>query len=419
MTTNCDVVVSGMGVVSPIGIGIDPFWKSLTDGVSGVRIRPEFADTTMPYRIAADVLDFNAKEYVRPRKSLKVMCSPIQYGFAAAQMAVEHANLVDSGIDPDRIGVVFGAETFFADPEDVENVFFRCIVDGKYQHNRWGEFAMREIMPLWMLKYLPNMVASHISIAQDARGPNNTICQAELSSQLATIEGINLIQRGAADVVIVGGTGSTMETTALVYRGSYALTQNVADPVTASRPFDANRDGMVVGAGAAALVLESAEHAAARGQKTLARFRGYNRQFQNYDSEDFSKGIGSSITLALEQAGLAREDIAHVNANGLSTIRDDELEAAAIADVLGDTHVFAAKSYFGNIGPGTSTMEMIASIQALNERRLPPTLNFEQPDPACPVNVADRAILLDDTRAFAKIGFANTGQIATIIATLN
>jgi 3-oxoacyl-[acyl-carrier-protein] synthase II len=156
------------GVVSPIGIGVTSFWDSLRNPISGIACEA-FAETELPMRIGGDVRAFDAKAYVKPRKSLKVMCPQIQFGYAAAQMAVEHAGLTPESYDPDRLGIVFGSETFYADPIEVAEVFRKCIVDRCYDHERWGEFAMRDIMPLWMLKYLPNMVASHVSIAYDAR----------------------------------------------------------------------------------------------------------------------------------------------------------------------------------------------------------------------------------------------------------
>ena len=130
------------------------------------------------------------------------MCSAVQYGVGAAAMAYAQANFGEGVLSQDRLGTVFGTETFFADPAEVADVFQKCTVDSEYQHERWGEFALREIQPLWMLKYLPNMAASHISIAMDARGPSNSICQGEASGPLSLIEGADLIQRGVADVVI-------------------------------------------------------------------------------------------------------------------------------------------------------------------------------------------------------------------------
>ena len=207
------VVITGIGVVSPIGIGVDSFWQSLQNGISGVRVRPEFEGTDIPIRLAAQVENFDAKQFVTPRKAIKIMCNPIQFGCAAAMMACEQAGLTADTMSPDRIGTLFGTETFYADPAEVADVFRHCTVDEGYQHDRWGEFAMRKIQPLWMLKYLPNMAASHISIAVDARGHSNSICQGEASGLMALMEGVTVIEVGDCDVVIAGGTGSVCRLT--------------------------------------------------------------------------------------------------------------------------------------------------------------------------------------------------------------
>jgi 3-oxoacyl-[acyl-carrier-protein] synthase II len=409
-----DVVVTGMGVVSPIGTGVEAFWQSLQAGRSGISVREPFRDTDMPWRIGGAIRDFDGKEFVKPRKSLKVMCPQIQYGYAAAQMAVEQSGLTPDQYDPNRLGTVFGSETFYADPEEVAEVFRKCIVDQRYEHARWGEYSMRDIMPLWMLKYLPNMVASHISIAYDARGPSNTICQAEVSGQLALIEAVDLIRRGAADAVIVGGTGSPMETTSLLYRGWSRLSRRIHEPERASRPFDAHRDGIVMGEGAGAIVIEREEFARARNAHPLARIRGMDRRAALLQPDSFVQNIAESIRATLQNSERSASDLSHVNANGLSTVVEDAFEAQAIRASLGDLPVFAPKSYFGNLGPGTSIVEMIASICAQRQGHLPATLNYEHPDPNCPANVQASSLSINSAGALL-LSFASTGQIATVL----
>jgi 3-oxoacyl-[acyl-carrier-protein] synthase II len=410
-----DVVVTGLGVVSPIGIGLDPFWSALRRGISGVSVRPSFAHTSLPFRIGGAVRDFDPKLYVKPRKSLKVMCPQIQFGYAAAQMAVEHAGLSPGSYNPDRLGSVFGSETFYADPEEVALVFRKCIVNRCYDHERWGEFSMRDIMPLWMLKYLPNMVASHISIACDARGPSNTICQAEVGGQLALIEAVDIIQRGAADVVIVGGTGSPMETASLLNRGWHSLSRRIDDPQRACRPFDAARDGVVMGEGAGAVVLERADFASARGAKAWARIAATDRRFFPPGHSDFAAALSQALTDAIRDAGADSRDIGHVNAGASGSVSEDAVEAQAIRRAVGDVPVIALKSYFGNIGPGTSLVELIGSIGAIQASELPATLNYETPDPACPINVSAQPATLSHRAPFVKLSWANTGQIATVV----
>jgi len=413
MKSDCEVVVTGMGVVSPIGIGRDEFYTALMEGRSGVCVIESFEQSDLPMRIGAPVRDFEAKQYVKPRKALKIMCEPIKFGCAAALMATEQAGLTGTvnedgstvqPVSPDRIGTVLGTETFFADPSEVARVFRSCIVDSDYQHDRWGEFAMRQIQPLWMLKYLPNMAASHISIAADA-------------GLLAIIEAASLIKRGVADVVLAGGTGSQMALTAMLYRGTDLLSKNIHAPLSASRPFDTNRDGMVVGEGAGVMVLESKEHAIKRGANIIATFKGWSRLFSDPTASAGEKkeaAIESSLELAIQNAGMSSADIGMVNASASGVIDEDRLEAQAIRAVLGDVPVTAHKSNFGNLGPGTSVVELIGGLLAIDRGNIPPTLNCEEVDPNCPVDVVAKARELTKPSVI-KTGFSATGQIASVV----
>ena len=411
-----EVVVTGVGVVTPIGVGADSFWDSLVAGRSGVSVRTGFEDVQLPHRIAASVSDFVGKEHIKPRKAMKIMCAPVQFGCGAAAMAFAQANFGEGVLAQERLGTVFGTETFFADPAEVADVFQKCTVDSEYQHERWGEFALREIQPLWMLKYLPNMAASHISIAMDARGPSNSICQGEASGLLSLIEGADLIQRGAADVVIVGGTGSRMSLVSTLYRGVNLLSKNVNKPEQASCPFAQDRDGMVVGEGAGAIVLESKQFAENRGANILCDVGGWSRGYHRLDSDGFSADLQYHLAAATDRAGLKADQIDLVNANAMGAVIGDAQEAQAIAGALGTTPVVAHKGAFGNLGPGTSMVELIASILTIQKQHVPPTLNCQTIAADCPINVLNR-----DSPALTKINnvlkssYSATGQIATVV----
>jgi 3-oxoacyl-[acyl-carrier-protein] synthase II len=263
-----------------------------------------------------------------------------------------------------------------------------------------------------MLKYLPNMVASHISIACDARGPSNTICQAEASSLLAIIEAVDLIRRGSADAAIAGGTGSLMATTGMIYRGLHRLSKRIDEPQRASRPFDVDRDGMVAGEGAAAIVLERAEFAAARGARPLARILGFDRGYT--PREHLGQAIAESLQRTLDRSGIGVSDIGHCNAHGFSTIADDIQEAQGIAAALGEIPVIAPKSSFGNVGPGTGALELVASINACATGTLPPTLNLDRQDPNCPINLVKGQAATGANRCGVSLNFTEAGQLATL-----
>jgi 3-oxoacyl-[acyl-carrier-protein] synthase II len=384
-----EVVITGLGVVSPIGIGRDAFNTSLRAGRSGIRPITLFDASGVPVRFAGEVTDFDPKQYVRPRKSLKVMAREIQFGFAAADMALQDAKLDPAREDPDRFGVVFGAEMIYCELNELESVYRKCIADDGFQFSRWAEAAMSEIYPLWLLRNLPNMVACHIAIAHDARGPNNTIGHSDVSSLNAIIEGVRVIQRDAADVMIVGGVGARVNPTSQSYRGHGDLSHRNDDPASACRPFDADRNGLVNGEGAAAFILESRQHAEKSGAPILARIQGYSSTHETVRPDKPLTGLAvrRALVESLSRAGLQPADVSHINAHGLSTIDDDRYEAQAIHDVLGDVPVTASKSFFGHLGAGCGAVELVAALSALQNGEIPFTLNYERPDPACPVDV--------------------------------
>jgi 3-oxoacyl-[acyl-carrier-protein] synthase II len=388
MTHKKEIVITGAGVVSPIGIGQDAFWASLVEGRSGVRKLATFADPELvPF--GGEVVDFDPKDYVRQRKSLKVMSRDIQLGFAAADLACIEARHHEHAIDPERLGIVFGDDMIPCELDELVPAYRNCITDGRFDYKRWGEASMAEIFPLWMLKYLPNMPACHIGIAQDARGPNNTLTLSDVSSLSAAAEAVRVIDRGAADAMIVGGAGSRIHPTMLFRGGLFELSRRSDDPPGASRPFDATRDGMVNGEGAAAFVFEAKEHALARGAAPLARVLGYSAAFEPAANGKALHGISirQAIRGALRDSGIAPADVGCVIAHGISTVLDDQREASAIRDVLGDVAVTAPKSYFGHLGAGSGAVDMVAGVLTLKHGLVPPTLNYRLPDPLCPIHV--------------------------------
>ncbi len=414
--TNREVVITGVGVVCPIGIGRTPFLESLQTGRSGVAALPELAETEVPVKFGSALTDFDAKLYVKPRKSLKVMCREIQAGYAAATLAVEDAGLDVAAVDSDRFGVVYASELFYGELSEYTEIYRSCTVDGEFRFPAWGSRFQSDMYPLWMLKYLPNMVACHVGIAHDARGPNNTIVLGEVSSLLALTEAAHTISRGVADVMIAGGTGSRLYIAAGLFRGDSNLSHRADAPEAASRPFDADRDGMVNGEGAGAVMLESRAHAEARGAKILARFAGSGQSCEpRLDGRPpTGDALRRSIRRALEDAALPAEKIGHYNAHGLATIEDDRLEAQAVHDCLGGVPVTAIKSYFGNLGAGGGMCELVASVLGLELGEIPATINYQRPDPACPVQVIQEPLPVTTPTAMIA-NLSGTGQAAAVI----
>jgi 3-oxoacyl-[acyl-carrier-protein] synthase II len=416
MAADRDIVVTGLGIVSPIGIGTDPFWTALCAGRSGIQ-RLAFDDPGLPRPIGGVVADFDPKQYVRPRKSLKVMSRDIQLGFAAADMACVDAKLRDTPPDPDRLGVMLGADMIPCELEELIGVYQNCLVDGQFDFSRWGSGFVADLFPLWMLKYLPNMPACHIGIAQDARGPNNTITLGEVSTLSAISEAARVLQRGQADAMITGGVSSRIHPLLWARSQVMGQSQRGGDPATALRPFDALRDGAVSGEGAAALIVETQSHAHARSARVLARILGYasacepRSRFQPGHGKALRRVIGISV----QAAGLGPEEIGFVVAHGSGTVDGDRLEAQAIRDTLGDVPVTAAKGYYGHLGAAAGALEMALCVLAFQHELIPPTLNYEHPDPQCPINVVHGRPLPLGRPTALVLGHSTHGQAVALV----
>jgi 3-oxoacyl-[acyl-carrier-protein] synthase II len=413
-----DVVITGMGCVCPLGVGPDALWAALEAGTSGIGWLDELKGVESPFRFAARVKDFDPKLYVQPRKTIKVMCQEIQTAFASAGMAMEQAGLAKGAFDPDRMGVLLGSELLYGDLHEMIECYRHCMPDGEFSWTQWGDYAFKDLFPLWMLKYLPNMAACHISIAHDARGPNNSIVEGGASSLLAIAEAAAAIERGHADAMLAGGSGSIASFSCVPFRGWKHLSKWSGEPAGASRPFEARRSGIVLGEGAAMLLLEAREHAERRGAKILARIAGCASRFEPPGSPwalRTGQAIRQSIIAALAAARLQPADIGHVNAHGESTVDHDRQEARAIHETLGNVPVIALKSYFGDLSAGSGAVELVGSVLALTHGRLPPTLNYEEPDSSCPINVVHGAMQPIEKPAAIALNQSNTGQAAAIV----
>jgi len=388
-------VVTGVGIVSPIGIGNDPFWRNLMAGKSGIGYLRTFGNTNLPIKLAAEVVDFDPLQYVRHKKFLKVMSRDIQLGVAAAALSMQDARLGRRAIDPERLGVVYGAGRISGSPEELAAAVRKCSSSGdEFEYSRFGQQSLKDISPLWLLRQLPNMPACHVSIEFDARGPNNTITSRESSALLALSEAVGVIQRGAADCMIVGACSSNIHPVDITKLSLFdGLSRRDHDPERACRPFDFERDGPIVGEGAAAFVVEGYEHAVRRGAAIYAEILGVGAGCDGAGFENGAGGTGlvRAISSALRQSEIDPRQLGHINAHGISTQRDDLVEAQAYHRSLGlaaeKIPVTALKSYFGHFDAGSGAVEFAASLLALKYGEIPRTLNYETPDPRCSINV--------------------------------
>jgi 3-oxoacyl-[acyl-carrier-protein] synthase II len=413
-----EIVITGVGVVSPIGIGREAFWDALLAGHCGIGPVTQTNLSGMPPQLVGEVRNFDARMFVANRKSLKVMSRDAQLGIAASTLACRDAGISAGKIDPERFGVVLGADQVCSPIQESEATYGACVMNGRFDFQLWGTKGMAASFPLGFLRVLPNMVASHVSIAQDARGPNNTIHEGEISSLLAVAEAASVIQRGMADVMLAGGASSQMHPLDFVRRMAMGqLSPRRDDPATVVRPFDALRDGYVWSEGAAVLVLESRTHAESRGAKILARVKGCGAAFEAANSLGNLSGSGlrRAIAAAFEHAAVMPSDMGHVNAHGLSTVRDDALEAAVLADLLPQTPVTALKGHFGNVAAAGAVMELAASVLAIEKGCVPAVRNYEHPDPACPLRIIrDQPLAISRADALC-LAWMPFGQAAAVV----
>jgi 3-oxoacyl-[acyl-carrier-protein] synthase II len=411
-------VFTGVGVVTPIGLNTPAFWESLRAGKGGVRTIQAFDASSLPTRIAGEIVGFDPKEYLaKPdRKGLRVMARGIQLAVSAAQVAMDDGKVDKARLDSTRFGVEFGSGLLATELEEIAAASLasaNCQL-GLVDLEKWGEQGIPTIPPTWMLKYLPNMLACHVSILHNAQGPSNTITESDVSSLLALGEAYRILRRDQADIFLVGGAESKMNPLSMTRQCLFGpLSRRNDAPEKASRPFDRHRDGLVVGEGAGVVVLEDLEHARKRGATIYGEMVGFGSA---YGRGDGGAGLARAAQAALDQAGVGPESLDHVNAHGLSTAESDVLEARALQEVLGGqaVPVFAAKSYFGNLGAGGGVTELAASLLALRHGIVPATLNYEEPDPACPVTVLTRPAELR-RRYFLKVGFTEMGQCAAVV----
>lgn len=414
-------VLTGLGVLTPIGLGADAFWQGLSSGRNGVHRLQAFDPSSLPIRFAGEITGFDARDYLdkKDRKSLRVMARTIQLAVAAAQLALDDCKLDKRTIDPTRCGVEFGSGLIATELDELgpaAHLSANCL-PGVVDLEKWGDQGLANIPPLWMLKYLPNMLACHVSILHDFQGPNNTITESDVASVLALGEAYRIIQRDQADFFLVGGADSRINPLSLVRQCLFqSLSRRNDAPEKACRPFDRERDGMVLGEGGGVLALEDLEHARRRGAQVHAELIGFGASF---DRDHSGAGLARAVQAALRDAGIGPEEIDHVNANGFSTVESDIWEARGLQEVFGNCRqpvpVLAVKSYIGSLGAASGTTELAASILALRHGVLPPTLNYENPDPACPVHVAAGSMRPLARPCVLKVSFTELGQCAAAI----
>lgn len=403
------VVVTGMGAITPLGTGVEAFWRNLVAGRSGVGPLTRFDASAYSTRIAAEVKDFDPAAFI-DRKEARRMDRFTQYAVAAARMAMDDAGIVVEDEDPDRLGVTLG--TGIGGMETLTDQFTLLVEKGPGR-----------VSPFFVPMMIGNMAAGQISIAFGLKGPNTTLVTACASAANAIGDAFKMIQRGDAEVMVTGGSEAAIVPLAVAgFCSMKALSTRNDDPASASRPFDAGRDGFVLGEGSGILVLEDLEHAQKRGARIYAEVLGYGLTADAYHIvEPAPEGDGGarSMTRAIVDAGLVPSDIDYINAHGTSTPKGDILETVGIKRVFGDharrLAVSSTKSMTGHLLGAAGAIEAIASILALKEGIIPPTINLEDPDPECDLDYVPNAARVADLKVALSNSFGFGGQNATLI----
>lgn len=402
------VVVTGLGAVSPIGLDVDTMWNNAINGVSGVDVLTRVDREQFPMKVAAEVKDFDPTNFI-DKKDARKMDRFTQFAVASAFMALKDANLeITDDIAP-RVGVWIGSGIGGMETYEQQ---FRIFIDKGY----------RRVSPFFVPMMIPDMASGQVSIMTGAKGINSCSVTACASGTNSIGDAFKVIERGDADIMITGGTEAPITNMAVAgFSAAKAITTN-PDPKTASRPFDLNRDGFIMGEGCGILILESLESAQKRGAKIYAEIVGYGATGDAYHvTAPAPEGEGGvrAMRQAIEDSGLNKEDIDYINAHGTSTPYNDKFETMAIKTVFGEhaqkLAVSSTKSMTGHLLGAAGAIEAIFSVKAIQDNIIPPTINYETPDPDCDLDYVPNKARKQEVRAVLSNSLGFGGHNACLI----
>ncbi|MBM7647552.1 3-oxoacyl-[acyl-carrier-protein] synthase II [Bacillus ectoiniformans] len=401
------VVITGLGIISPVGNTLEEAWSNVIKGVSGIKPLTRVNPDDYPAKVAAEITDFDPEQYF-DKKDARKMDRFTQYAVAAGKMAVEDADLTIDESNAERIGVwvgsgIGGMETF------------------EQQYKTFMERGYRRVSPFFVPMMIPDMAAGQVSIYLGAKGVNSCTVTACATGTNSIGDAFKVIQRGDADAMITGGAEAPITQMSMAgFCANTALSTN-PDPKTASRPFDANRSGFIMGEGAGIMVLEELEHAVKRGAKIYAEIVGYGATGDAHHITAPSpggEGGARAMKLAIEDGGLAPEDVDYINAHGTSTPYNDKFETMAIKRVFGDyahkLSISSTKSMTGHLLGAAGGIEAIFTAMALKNGIMPPTINLETPDPECDLNYLPNEAVEKDIKVAISNSLGFGGHNATI-----
>jgi len=426
------VAITGLGVVTPAGVGIEPLWQALMERRQAVRPVSLFDASGFPSRIAGQLDDFSARSYVPKdyRKAVKVMARDIEIAVAAADLAFRDSGLITRGIDPQRmsinpkrLGCNIGAGLLCSDLDELGTAVSTATIDGKFSLKAWGSSGMNNLTPLWLLKYLPNMLSCHVTIIHGAEGPSNCITCGDASGHLSVGEATRLISRGDADAVVAGGAESKLNPMGLLRQAllQRLCTRGNEAPGEACRPFDAGHDGTVIGEGGGVVILEDLELAVRRGARIYAEVIGFGAACDPAGI-DVTRPTAGNLDLAakkaLADARIGPCDVGLIVAHGTGCPGEDVREAAAWQEALGDAArripAAAMTGAMGSLFAGAGGVELAVASMALKTGIVPPTVNFASPAKGCELNLSPQGRRADIKHVVTG-AFAVGGQSAACV----
>lgn len=406
MNSRRRIVVTGVGCLSPIGHGVDKFWQALLEGKNGVGKITSFDASELSSQIAAEIHDFNPDDFVSKKES-KRMDRVLQFAVAATRLALDDAQLVVGPENSERIGVSIGSGIGGMSTFEV-------------QHRLLIEQGPRKVSPFFIPMMIPNMCSGHVSLVFGIKGPSFSVVSACATGVNGIAQAIDVLLAGRADVMLAGGSESAICSVAMAgFCAMRAMSTRNDEPQRASRPFDKERDGFVMGEGAGVLVLETLEHAQKRGARIYAEIAGYGcTNDAHHITNPDGKGAARAMQIALEDAGMVKEDIDYINAHATSTPVGDPMETQAIREVFGEhvnkLAVSSTKSMIGHTLGATGALETICCVLAVQNDAVPPTINYEFPDPECPIDCVPNLARRMTVRAALNNSFGFGGHNAVI-----
>ncbi len=427
------VVITGLGAVTPLGLTVSDTWEGLCTGTCGIDKITAFDPVGFSCKLAGQVPDYKIRNYVPKtyRKAVKLMSRDIELAVIAANEALVHAGLITRGIDPEkinvnpeRVAINLGAGLISCDLVELAPAVAASITDGKFDIHKWGIEGLELVTPLWLLKYLPNMLACHIGIIHDIQGPSNTITCAETSAHLSIAEAAQIIARGGSDFALAGGAEAKVNPIVMIRQCllKRATDQNNDEPASACRPFDADAKGSVFGEAAGEVILESLENAEGRGAKIYAEVVGIghsnsiNPIYEHLEPD--GKGIEIAIKKALDDAKIKPEDIDLIVPHGTGIPADDLAEAKAIHSALGQatatTPVWPTKSMLSNTGAACGSIDVIAAVCAMADSKIPAAKNCDRKADGCSLNISNQP-QEKEIRYALSCSYTYGGQTAAIV----